>query len=267
LDAEIAQSKLHASGIEAQVESDDAGGGFPQLQPAGVFVLVRDADAKRAAAVLSQPELTMGDPRGDVDEAEAAAQKREPRGVVSYRTLRLSIVFFIGIIAGLLLSEFGAPQTPFLVSSDEKIVEVDRNLDGQSDAWFVYRGPDLVKSHADRNFDGKVDFWGFHHNGLLVRSELDQNFDGDADAWLTYEFGNVSTFQYDNDHNRVPDGTVEYRYDVPLYERFHPNGGRVERFSLYVDGDLREVYSVAADGSKTLLHSYDEVGHELGDPR
>ena len=52
-EAELAQSALHAAGIEALLRSDEAGG----LQPAmawsnGVALVVRDDDAEEAAEIL-----------------------------------------------------------------------------------------------------------------------------------------------------------------------------------------------------------------------
>ena len=68
---------------------------------------------------------------------------------------------------------------------------------------------------------------------------------------------------FDSDHNGVPDSTTDYRYGVPVSERFHPNGGPVEREVVYVDGAVREIYSVGPDGSRTLIRSHDQVGREL----
>ena len=50
--AEIAQGALAAAGIESVIESDDAGGAYPFGLTGGARLLVGEADAKDAAAVL-----------------------------------------------------------------------------------------------------------------------------------------------------------------------------------------------------------------------
>ena len=54
IDADIAQSALEASGIDAVISGDDAGGVQPGLWMKGVRLLVREDDADRALAVLNQ---------------------------------------------------------------------------------------------------------------------------------------------------------------------------------------------------------------------
>ena len=53
-DAELAQSALAAAGITSEVASDDAGGAYPFDLSGGVRLLVDEADAEDAAAVLSE---------------------------------------------------------------------------------------------------------------------------------------------------------------------------------------------------------------------
>lgn len=52
-DAELAQSALAAAGIDSVVTSDDAGGLYPFDLSAAARLLVDEADAEDAAAVLS----------------------------------------------------------------------------------------------------------------------------------------------------------------------------------------------------------------------
>lgn len=54
-DAELAQSALAAAGITSEVAADDAGGAYPFDLSGGVRLLVDEADAEDAAAVLSEP--------------------------------------------------------------------------------------------------------------------------------------------------------------------------------------------------------------------
>jgi hypothetical protein len=52
-DAELAQTVLTAAGIPSVVAADDAGGAYPFDLTGGARLLVDEADAKDAAAVLS----------------------------------------------------------------------------------------------------------------------------------------------------------------------------------------------------------------------
>jgi Putative prokaryotic signal transducing protein len=54
-DAEFAQTALAAAGIESEVISDDAGGAYPFDLTGGARLLVDEADAEDAAAVLADP--------------------------------------------------------------------------------------------------------------------------------------------------------------------------------------------------------------------
>ena len=52
-DAELAQAALDAEGIAALVSSDDAGGAYPFDLGGGARLLVAEADAERATAILA----------------------------------------------------------------------------------------------------------------------------------------------------------------------------------------------------------------------
>jgi hypothetical protein len=54
-DAELAQTALAAAGIPSVVSADDAGGAYPfDLTGGGARLLVDEADAEEAAAILSE---------------------------------------------------------------------------------------------------------------------------------------------------------------------------------------------------------------------
>ena len=57
-DAELAQGALAAAGIDSVVESDDAGGAYPFDLAGGARLLVGEADAELAAAVLEGRDMT-----------------------------------------------------------------------------------------------------------------------------------------------------------------------------------------------------------------
>ena len=52
-DAELAQSVLEAAGIASLIQADDAGGAYPFNLAGAARLLVDEADAEDAAAVLS----------------------------------------------------------------------------------------------------------------------------------------------------------------------------------------------------------------------
>ena len=52
-DAEVAQAALEAEGIPSVIASDDAGGAYPFDLSGGARLLVAEADAERAAAILA----------------------------------------------------------------------------------------------------------------------------------------------------------------------------------------------------------------------
>jgi hypothetical protein len=52
-DAELAQASLAAAGIRSAIAADDAGGAYPFDLSGGARLLVNDADAEQAAAILS----------------------------------------------------------------------------------------------------------------------------------------------------------------------------------------------------------------------
>jgi hypothetical protein len=57
-DAELAQTALTAAGIASVVSADDAGGAYPFDLSGGARLLVDEADAADAAAILSEPPGT-----------------------------------------------------------------------------------------------------------------------------------------------------------------------------------------------------------------
>jgi hypothetical protein len=55
-DAELAQTALTAAGIPSVIDSDDAGGAYPFDLSGGARLLVDEADAEQAAAILAPSE-------------------------------------------------------------------------------------------------------------------------------------------------------------------------------------------------------------------
>jgi putative signal transducing protein len=60
-DAELAQSALDAAGISSVISADDAGGAYPFDLGGGARLLVEDADAEDAKAILADGSHPRGD--------------------------------------------------------------------------------------------------------------------------------------------------------------------------------------------------------------
>ncbi len=264
VEAEIARSKLAASQIDARLEADNVGGAYPSLEGAGVHVAVHESNAEEARRILSVSEEVGDAVRGDLSEAESLliANRSPELSLIGPPLVRAVLLLSIGAVCGFLLSESEVLESRSNVLMYAGATEVDQNRDGRVDAWFVYGTQFVNRTRYDRNFDGQPDYWEFYRGGLIFRSEVDENFDGQVDAWHTYEFGNVSTSTFDFDSNNVPDLTMEYQHGSPVLSRLHPNGGPDEREERFVDGMVREVYSVSPDGERALVRTYDQQGRE-----
>jgi putative signal transducing protein len=57
-DAEFAQALLASAGIESAISSDDAGGAYPFDLSGGARLLVNEADAADARAILDERDST-----------------------------------------------------------------------------------------------------------------------------------------------------------------------------------------------------------------
>jgi hypothetical protein len=174
------------------------------------------------------------------------------------------LAFAVGVLFGFVLSESEILESRHNVLLYANATEIDQNRDGETDLWYVYRGPDLTRSRQDRDFNGSPDRWDFYRKELPIRTELDDNFDGEIDVWVSYDInGNTAESQHDTDYDGVADLTLEYENDVVVSGKWHPNGGPVERAERYENGVLRAVHLVEPDGTRRLLRLHDEFGREL----
>ena len=260
-EAKLAQSRLEASGIPAQISADDAGGEYPQLQASGVDLLVSEANAEEASSILAELEDDAENASTDATpEPSAASEKTRFRGLPSGKSL---LVLAVGAVLG-----FAVSESKILESWNNPAVwvapaEVDTNQDGRTDQWWIQRQDQILRSRSDLNFDGKPDYWAFYEAGAIVRDESDANFDGKPDSWARYEGDSLAVSHFDLDFNGVSDETVQYEFGLPISARLHPNGGPLEREIRFLHGNRHEVFSVSPDGERTLIRSYDQVGREL----
>ncbi len=256
LEAELARSALGAFGIDSRIESDTAGGTYPQLESAGVGLLVSAGQAQAAEEVLSNAE--------EVSEADLEQIKREiaPEELMSPMSRRSPVLTLALVVAAALVGIFVGSSGIERSTSYDGVFESDQNADGATDRWTVYEGGDVRDDRADRNFDGRVDAWQFYREGVIGRAELDDDFDTEVDGWFEYEFNEISRAAFDLDGNGVPDYSIEYRFGVATLGTLHPNGGSTEREEVFVDGALREVYGLSPDEGRVLLRSFDQQGRE-----
>ena len=253
VEADLARSALSAFGIDSRIESDTAGGSYPQLEGAGVRLLVLAGQAQAAEEVLaSLIEVT----EGDFEQIEAGPTLDEPMAPrAPGLTLALVVAAaFLGFVVG----RSGPEQS----TSSDGVIETDQNGDGATDLWAVYEAGNLQEYRLDRNFDGRIDSWFFYHHGVIDHAELDEDFDTRVDRWIEYEFNDISRATFDFDRNGVPDYGIEDQFGVPSLGTLHPNGGPAEREEVFVDGMVREVYRLSPDEGRVLLRSFDRQGRE-----
>jgi len=276
VEAELMRARLATQGIDARVEADDVGGAYPWLQSGGVSLIVEDDLLDAARVALANIEGPPMEVSGDLAAAEGAVVEMGRPGPDAKGSgwMDAAIILVIGGIAGYVLgrsaalahlqSSLARHDSPWLESSDTQTIELDENGDGRTDAWGVYRGPDLERWMSDRNADGSPDSWDTFESGSIRHGEADDDFDGKPDSWYEYRDGVLARSTFDGDRNGIPDSTIELVHGVAVVERVHPNGGPVEREERYVDGVLREVFAIAPDGTSKRIRTYDAVGREVG---
>lgn len=231
--ADIAAANLRAHGIECWINADDGGGMLPNLAaPGGVRLLVQASDAAAAAALLAAP----------IPAAEIPAQDETETGIPSSvmeaprKTFAL-VMFFIGIVAGVLLCLFYE-----WCSQRGTKTYYHYTQDGKADEAWVYRDGHLVESMRDRNLDGAWDRWTYFAHGQAARSEEDNNFDGKPDETWTYSNGTLVKMEKDTDFNGAPDMFCTYKYGLLQQVDIKPNGAKFTTVrELYQNGVLVEI--------------------------
>jgi hypothetical protein len=96
--AEVASARLRAAGIAARISADDAGGGYPQLQPLrGVHLQVGALNAARARLVLGE---SLSPPAVIESEHETRLAEETVRGTRGW-DIRVVTAFLAGLALGL----------------------------------------------------------------------------------------------------------------------------------------------------------------------
>jgi len=94
----------------------------------------------------------------------------------------------------------------------------------------------LLRAELDRDFDGDLDAWITYENGAPVIQVLDEDGDGNGDAWERYRDGTLLAKTSDDDRDGVKD--VFYRYDATeLVEKLRDadNDGTIDRVETFHD--------------------------------
>lgn len=97
MDAEVAREYLADMDIEAFVSADDAGGMHPQLQQLhGVKLVVMDAQAENAYALLSEARLLADDPQEDSEpHVESKPAKLDMIILIAFLLVMLIVSFLV----------------------------------------------------------------------------------------------------------------------------------------------------------------------------
>jgi Putative prokaryotic signal transducing protein len=232
-EAHLAAANLEAHGIRCWINSDDAGGMYPNLALAGggVRLLVRASEAEAAMTLLESRASP-----AEISELEAKAVAAAPENPPKVKLA--PIQFFLGLGLGIFLCllcqqmEKSGARTNYVYAKNGQCLE----------EW-MYQNNRLVEMVKDRNLDGKWDEWVFYNRGWLVRSELDNNFDGKPDEWWTYSNGNPASFEKDTDFNGIPDEFCTYTNGVLQQMEVRPNGSSfaTQRW-IYHNGVLSEIW-------------------------
>ncbi|HEY9199630.1 MAG TPA: DUF2007 domain-containing protein [Gammaproteobacteria bacterium] len=240
LEAHMILNLLKQEGIEARVEGDYLQGGIGELQAIGlVRVVVDEADQTQALAIIRAWE----------------SQQIEPTPMpVTTRTGRLPI-----FLAGLLLG--GLAVFLFNRDEDEPPEGIDYDQDGRLDERWFYSDGLLSRLEVDRNLDGKVDaYYVYDRRGITQSASFDENFDGAYETTVEFLRANphVQTSDFDGD------GRMDYRMkftagvlaEVDIFgsqPRFTPRKHQVYEAGRLVSAD----FDTDGDGEFDVSYEYD----------
>jgi tetrahydromethanopterin S-methyltransferase subunit G len=187
LEAHMILNLLQQHGIDCRIDGEYLQGGVGELQAMSIVrVLVDETDYDRARTVIDEWDATQ------VDNTVIATSAGRTTGIAT------------GIIIGL---SIGAGLTIWAYNSPATVQGIDYNKDGLLDEKYFYRDNRIVRTEIDRNLDGKTDAISyFNLKGLLYKAETDDDFDGTYETVYKYRRGNLHTQESDLDQ----DGHVDY---------------------------------------------------------
>jgi hypothetical protein len=187
LEAHMILNLLQQQSIECRIEGEYLQGGVGELQAMNfVRVLVDESDYDKAMAVIKEWDATQ------IDKTEAYAPDSQSSG--------LGTGIFIGVLIGAGIT-FWAYNSPVTVGG------IDYDNDGQLDEKYTYKDNRIVRVEIDRNLDGNTDAISYYdHKGIIHKTESDDDFDGTYETGYKYQRGNVLSQQSDTNQ----DGYMDY---------------------------------------------------------
>jgi hypothetical protein len=229
IEAQAAASWLAASGIEARISADDAGGMIPVMQgQEGVRLMVGAERLQEARELLAT--FQSSPPTQVAYEARAQSKGSGPNQAIA-----VLVAFVVGILVTLTWQHFHEKRS----GTDR----YDLNRDGKADVVEIWADGYRTEMREDRNFDGQIDRWTFYTQGRIVRSEVDENFDGVVDSRWTYTNGAWLDGTWDVDSNGVPDVYLHANGPGDSKVDWRPNGTNVVmRRQLYKFGRISEEF-------------------------
>lgn len=239
LEAHMVLNLLQQEGIEGRVEGDYLQGGIGELQAIGLIrVVVDETDQAQARAIIRAWESKQIEPT--------------PKPAAT-RTGRLSM-----FLAGLLLGGL----TVYLFHTEDKTPEgIDYDHDGRLDERWFYSGGLLSRLEVDRNLDGNVDaYYVYDRRGITQSASFDENFDGAYETTVEFLRSNPHVQASDFDG----DGRVDYRMkftagvlaEVDIFgsqPRFTPRKRQVYEAGRLVSAD----FDTDGDGEFDVRYEYD----------
>jgi hypothetical protein len=146
--------------------------------------------------------------------------------------------------------------------------ELDRDFDGQLDAWISYQGGEPVTQVLDENGDGRLDAWESYANDLLAARAVDTDADGVQDVFYRYEGGDLVQKRADRNNDGTVDRTDTFRERRrQRTEEDRDLDGVIETWTTWGAVDGREVVvrierDSRARGKPDVFETYETVGGE-----
>ncbi len=115
-------------------------------------------------------------------------------------------------------------------------LSLDADRDGKPEQvrYFDAKTNEMVRKELDRDYDGNIDAWHTYRNNRLSHRILDSDGDGRADIWEEYEQDRMTSRTSDRDADQVRDAFYRYTGDS-LVEELHDtnNDGKIDRAIRY----------------------------------
>jgi hypothetical protein len=240
LDAHMILNLLEQQGIAGRVDGEYLPGGVGELQAINlVRVMVDESDYPRARQIISEWESIQV-----AESAQPAA--RRPAGGLS------------GFIAGLVV---GGGLAIWAYHNPVTRDGIDVNGDGVPDEKRVYRDHRIRSREVDRNLDGRTDaVYRFDRRGLLEEARLDDDFDGFYETRIRHRYGQPALRESDLDRDGNTDLRATFVHGVLDEVVIFGAGGdrRKKRQTFHMGKRTSAEYDSDGDGRYDLKYEYDD---------